>query len=169
MLSAAKNQPMSIRSVTHMEAVRALAHRIWPQAYAGILTKEQIENMLSKIYSLENLRAEMEAGHRFWLAADADLAAFASAYTDGQTLWIKKLYVLPTRQGQGIGTSLIRTIVAAFPQASELKLLVNDKNTPAQSFYEKLGFTKAGTTPVTMGDFEFCDLIFSAPAANFRQ
>ena len=141
-----------------------LARRIWPAAYAGILTDEQIANLLLRIYGEENLRREMADGHRFWAAYEnAQPVGYASAYKDDGIIWLKKLYVLPDRQGRGIGKKLIDAAVAALRPARELRLLVNGDNLPAQRFYAKTGFTCIGEMPVRMGDFAFTDRVFSKP------
>lgn len=149
----------------HIPAIAALAHRIWPSAYAGILTPLQIENLLAAIYSEANLRDEMVQGHRFWGAYDGDaMMGFASAYQAGDILWLRKLYVLPECQGQGVGKRLVAAAVAAFADATQLRLLVNEHNTAAQHFYERTGFQKMEQVPVKMGDFEFVDRVYGRAA-----
>jgi ribosomal protein S18 acetylase RimI-like enzyme len=154
---------MEIRPLaeTDLPLVAALSRRIWPVAYAGILTSAQIENILARIYSVENLKTEMADGHCFWAAYEGGEAlGFASGYRDGAAIWIKKLYVLSEAQGRGIGQSLIETVIAAFGPASEVRLLVNSGNIAAQAAYERLGFIRAATLPVTMGDYEFTDYLY---------
>jgi diamine N-acetyltransferase len=140
--------------------VAALAHVIWPVAYASILTPAQIDNLLLRIYSDENLRTEMAAGHRFWVAYDGGPAGFASAYRDADVVWLKKLYVLPARQGTGIGRALIDAAITAFAPVRDLRLYVNDHNIAAQRFYERSGFTCIGEEAVRMGDYGFTDKIY---------
>lgn len=154
---------MEIRalSAADIPLVTALAYRIWPVAYGAILSPEQIANILARIYTPDNLLAEMEAGHRFWAAYDGDTAlGFASGYRDGDAVWVKKLYVLPDMQGKGIGRAFVETIRDAFGPARELRLLVNDQNSAAQAAYERFGFRRAATIPVRMGDFAFTDYLY---------
>ena len=148
--------------------VQQLAHAIWPQAYASILLPEQVNNMLGRIYSLENLLQEVENGHRFFLAWEGfEPLGYASAYREESTVWVKKLYVLPERQGEGIGTQLMHAAVSAFPGAQHASLLVNNRNAPAMAYYERAGFTRSGELPVRMGDYEFTDYIYSRPLYDF--
>ncbi len=141
-----------------------LAYRVWPQAYADVLTPAQIANILASIYSPHNLRAEYAAGHRFWAAYDGAVAlGFASGYRDGAAVWIKKLYVLPEAQRRGVGRMLMATVVDAFAPAAEIHLLVNNGNLAAQAAYARLGFTKAAEVPVKMGDYAFTDFLFVKP------
>ena len=142
--------------------IAELAQRIWPVAYGPILSEEQISNLLGAIYNHDNLRNEMQGGHRFWLAlADGVPVGFASAYLQDHVMWLRKLYVLPKAQGCGIGKQLLHRLYAAFPEAGEARLLVNTNNRPAQQFYERMGFCAIDEVPVKMGDFSFIDLVFS--------
>lgn len=68
-----------------------------------------------------------------WGAVDDGLIGFI-AFSEG---WIEQFYVLPSRQGQGIGTALLDIAKAAFP---ELRLWTFQRNAPARRFYEKRGF-----------------------------
>ncbi len=144
--------------------ISALANAIWPLAYKDILAAEHIENMLARIYAPESLQAEMDAGHRFFLAYENNTpVAYASAYKAENTIWLKKLYVHPAHKGQGIGAALLEAVTQPHFPAAQIQLLVNKNNTPAQKFYAKNGFTQTGETPVQMGDFQFIDFIYSRP------
>ncbi len=145
--------------------IARLAHAIWPAVYQGILMPEQIANMLEKIYSPENLQQEMRDGHRFWIARqNGEAVGFVSGYRENERLiWVRKIYVLPDRQGQGTGRALIKTVINAFRPAKELRLLVNPHNLPAQRFYTRLGFTKIAEVPVRMGDWNFDDYLYALP------
>lgn len=149
-----------------MPLVSELARRIWPVVYPNILTPEQIENMLERIYSVENLLQEMAQGHRFWITYndDGQPVGYVSAYRENaDIIWIKKIYVDAARQGRGIGQRMMDVVVAAFKPARELRLLVNPHNTPAHRYYAHHGFTKIGEVPVRMGDWNFNDFLFSKP------
>lgn len=143
-----------------LHIVAGLAHAIWPTAYAGILTPAQIDNLLLRIYSLDNLESELAAGHRFWVAHNGTAAGYASAYHEGGIVWLKKLYVLPDRQGKGIGRALVDTVISAFAPVRDLRLYVNDRNIAAQRFYEKNGFVCIAEEPVRMGDYGFTDKVY---------
>ncbi len=144
--------------------VIALAYRIWPVAYGGILSAEQLENLLDRIYCPENLHDELAQGHRFWGAFEGEAAlGFASGYRKDATIWIKKLYVLPQAQGKGAGRRLMQTVIAAFSPAADVRLYVNGENRTAQAFYDRCGFANGGEVPVQMGDFRFTDYVYVKP------
>ncbi len=144
-----------------------LAHRIWPDAYKDILTPEQIRNMLDKIYNYENLEAEMKAGHQFYVGyLDIMPVAYSSAYLEDDIIWLKKLYVDAAQTGKRIGVRMMHAAVASLLPASEIRVLANAKNTPAHQFYEHMGFSKIDEVPVKMGDWDFCDCLFSMPLTD---
>ena len=146
----------------HILLIRKMALRIWPAAYRDILTHEQIQNMLAKIYSETSLANEMSQGHRFWIIYEENVpSGYISAYKQDHTIWIKKLYIDLGHQRGGLGSALLEKAIGEFSPAHEIKLLVNKNNTPAQSFYEHKGFIRSGETPVKMGDFEFIDYIYT--------
>lgn len=146
---------------TAIPCIIALAHAIWPVAYAGVLTPEQIDNMLASIYSPQNLRDEMGSGHRFFITYSGSMPiGYASAYKNEDIVWIKKIYVLPTEQGKGVGRALIMHAVDLFRPARAVRLLANPENKAAHAFYRRAGFSEAGEMPVRMGNFSFTDIIF---------
>lgn len=165
-MNVAQTKPPALSILTAAEndvaIIQSLAQRIWPVCFAGILTPEQIANMLERIYAPESLRAQMQAGHRFFLAYhDAEAVGYASAYKEDGHIWLKKLYVLPSLRGQGIGTALSNAAIATFQPANDVRLLVNRGNIAACRYYERAGFTRIDEIPVMMGDFPFIDYLYS--------
>ena len=63
-----------------------------------------------------------------------------------KTVMLHQLYVRPDCQGQGIGASLLEEVLAAFPDATVLRLEVEAANVKAVGFYEAKGFEKIGET-----------------------
>ncbi len=156
------NVTIRAATATDFPLVIALANRIWPVAYGGNLSPQQLENLLTRIYCGENLQKEVLEGHRFWTAFAGDTAVgFASGYRKDTTIWIKKLYVLPEAQGKGVGRALMQTVIDAFTPAHTVRLFVNSENRSAQAFYERCGFAKEGPVLVQMGDFTFTDYVYA--------
>ena len=142
-------------------AINALAHRIWPVCYEGILTDEQIANMLGAIYDIKALEAQMAEGQEFWLLEVSGKACgYASVIPGKDEILLKKLYLAPDLQGKGLGRTMCEHIIAEYPFAKHVCLYVNKDNLNAQRFYERIGFYKSGSERVRMGDFEFTDFIY---------
>ena len=78
-------------------------------------------------------RTQIFAQCDVWGGIGAGLIGFI-AFRRG---WIDQFYVLPARQGQGVGDALLNIAKDAF---SELQLWTFQRNAPARRFYEKRGF-----------------------------
>lgn len=150
-----------------LDRVRALARRIWPECFAGILPADIISPMVEAIYAPDELRADIDRrGHIYWLVqVDGEDAGYCSAYREGERLWIKKLYLLDRCRGLGLGKRLIATARQAFPGAASLALYVNEGNAPAIAFYKSQGFTIDRLVPIPMGGFDMHDYIMVRPLA----
>src|SRR5580692_9960294 len=87
-----------------------LAQQIWPDTYGGIVPPEQLKYMLKLIYSPRSLRRQMvDERHQFLIVEQTDEPiGFASWSVTGDPGIFKlhKLYVLPGRQGKGLGRTL---------------------------------------------------------------
>ena len=123
--------------------LRELCLKVWPQTYASILSEEQIDYMLDKMYSPASLRNQMDAGSQFIVVYDEDEPVGFAAYFEKAPSVFKldKIYVLLSQQGKGTGRFMIDHIVDEIRQrgARALQLQVNRHN-KAKNFYEKLGF-----------------------------
>lgn len=158
----AKATAFSIEPTQDYATVRDLAHRIWPVSYTHFLTPAQIDNMLVRIYDLDALRAEAAQGHQFFLAyAEGEPVGYASSYHEGEIAWLKKLYLLPSYRGTGVGAQLLTRALNHFAKTTEHRLLVNPENQGARKFYERMGFVVVGEKEVAMGDQRFTDVIYA--------
>lgn len=147
---------ITIRKATKddIAIIHDLAWRIFPHTYREILTAEQTEYMMEWMYSEANLQDQMEHGHRYLLAYDgAEPVGYVSVEQEEEDLFhLQKIYVLPERQGTGLGQMLFRAAVALIkeqhPGPCSMELNVNRHNR-AVSFYEHMGMHKARS-----GDFD---------------
>jgi ribosomal protein S18 acetylase RimI-like enzyme len=72
------------------------------------------------------------------------------AETQAGEMYIDCLAVSPNNQGNGVGTTLLRYIVAYYHQQQNktLGLLVDKENPRAKRLYESLGFKVVGEKPL---------------------
>jgi diamine N-acetyltransferase len=150
-----------------LSRVQALARRIWPECFAYLQPQVDVSRMVEEIYHLDTLRDDMRArSHQYWVVqVDGEDAGYASAYRDGDRLWIKKLYLLESSRGLGLGKRLIDTALAAFAGVAATSLYVNDGNLPAIAFYRSQGFEIESSGPVRMGPFQFRDHVMTRTRA----
>ena len=144
-------------SVGHLPAIAAIAEVIWRQHYPGIISPEQIEYMLERMYALPLLRDELTRQGICYdrLLVDSHLSGFASYGPAGDTAMVKlhKLYVLPEMHGRGLGSRLLQhcEIAAKGMGARRLSLTVNKRNIRAIAAYRRNGFDVADEIVTDIG------------------
>ena len=127
--------------------IRNLAEVIWPEAYADILSEEQLHYMLHLIYSEAALKTQMINGHKFIFVLKDDIEiGFASfsqkSENEPHVFRLHKIYVLPRQHAQGAGSFMLNYIYKESIKAGANRLELNvNKYNIAKSFYEKKGFT----------------------------
>ncbi|MGN6368080.1 MAG: GNAT family N-acetyltransferase [Phycisphaerae bacterium] len=164
---------IEIRSAAFEELplVRNLAYEIWPVCYREMISAGQIDYMLTRMYSLQQLRADLAAGIAFdLLLEDAVAIGFASygpADAPGECK-MHKLYLQPSRHGLGLGSLLLQHVIARAKQAgfSTLTLNVNKRNAAAIKVYRRNGFVTREEVVVDIGGrFVMDDYIMALPLA----
>jgi len=159
---------LTFREITleGLPAVKAMTEETWHYSFARMLPREQIEYMLSGLYSLERMREELKGGkvsYRFILYGEkrVGFCAFGPTSTQGE-LRIHKLYILPGYQKCGYGSLSLRRIEELSKErgGSSLSLLVNKKNAGAIALYRKHGFVVCGSPCTDIGGgFEMDDYL----------
>lgn len=94
----------TIRKATTADCalIQKLAQQIFPVTYKDILTPEQTDYMMEWMYSLDNIRKQMEEeGHVYFLAyEECEAAGYVSVQQQGEDLFhLQKIYVLPLLPG----------------------------------------------------------------------
>lgn len=173
--SEASPENIKISSTTAPTVIRNLALATWYPTYHEILATEQIEYMLSQVYSLEALQEQMTQGQTFLLLTDQDVPAAFAAYScldAGSHLYkLYKLYIHPEFQKKGYGKRLLQEVTNRVQQAGGLELELNvHRQNPAFHFYVKHGFRIHKIVDLPFGPFTLNDyilrLIVPKPADN---
>ena len=152
--------------------VQTMARAIWRAHYPGIISAEQVEYMLDRMYAAAVIDREMKAGTCWELIRDGEEAVGFLSYSYDQSaarLKLHKLYVLVERHGQGLGRAGLTRVmeVAAALGADEVSLYVNKENQKAIRAYERAGFTVAeSVTSEIGGGFVMDDYRMTAPCAR---
>jgi diamine N-acetyltransferase len=137
--------------------IQDLSGRIWREHYPGIITREQIDYMLGKMYASDVIRDEIiSKGHRYVIvsAGTRPIGFIAYRHEDKtRAVLISKLYLLPSFHGQGIGRKMLGHVKdnALKTGAQTLYLFVNKNNGKAIAAYERFGFVKAGAVVSDIG------------------
>ena len=143
------NENVILRPVSKEEYVdvRKLAETIWPVCYKDILSVEQIRYMMDLMYSEEVISQEVSDGIQYrFVEVDGNIAgylAWGAWQAVPRTAKLHKLYLLPEKQGQGIGSSAVALVKQLLKKAGvrRLRLNVNLLNNNAIKCYSRNGFT----------------------------
>lgn len=138
--------------------IQYIVDETWPVAYGDILSKEQLDYMIAWLYSLEKLNADVENGHRYYLAKDAHdtplgFIGIEHRYGGENASKLHKIYILPQFQGKGIGEKLLQKAegLARDKGSDVLSLNVNRMN-KARYFYERYGFSVVKSEDIDIGN-----------------
>lgn len=124
----------------------ALARRIWLEHYTPIIGKAQVEYMLEKYQSAEQILKDIETDEfRYFIAYDEGIqVAYCAIKPDYKSggLFLSKLYVNQTRRGRGISKMMLdrAKTVAKLNNLDHIWLTVNKHNSKSVEIYKKLGF-----------------------------
>jgi|CXWJ01.1.fsa_nt_gi ribosomal protein S18 acetylase RimI-like enzyme len=148
-------------TVADINEISTLANKIWWHHYITIISKEQIEFMLDKMYSPESLAEQIQKAHSFFVALfDNTIIGYMSVYKkEEQDFFLDKLYVDNTLQRKNVGGDLMNEAYKIVGNGN-LRLQVNRKNFKAINFYFKEGFRIETVEDFDIGNnFEMNDFI----------
>jgi len=126
-----------------IESIQRLAKSIWNAHYPGIITQEQIDYMLNKMYSTNAIQEQLNAGQQFYLVQlQAAAIGFVSiSITKDKVALLHKFYLAATAQRKGIGEKTFAHLTRLLPDVNQMELTVNRQNYKSINFYFKLGFS----------------------------
>jgi ribosomal protein S18 acetylase RimI-like enzyme len=124
-----------------------LARTIWPQVFLTIITREQMELMLARMYDPATIRGEMGKGVVWKVVEELALPIgyLSCSKVSPTECKLHKIYVLPEKHGRGIGKLCLAEAerFAREQGATTLFLNVNRANDRALRAYRAYGFREA--------------------------
>lgn len=149
---------MWLRTATKndIESIRELLFATWHELYDNLISSEAVDKIIGKWQSVDHFKKCLtRPSSEFIVADDGDeLQGAAYALQGGvkgfpETVLIQQLMVRPKYQGQGIGKRLLIEVEESFPNARKCRVIILEKSTDAQKFYESQGYKKIGVpTPI---------------------
>ena len=136
--------------------LQRLAAEIWRAHYPAIISIEQIDYMLARMYAADVIARELRTGVVWELIRqDGEAVGFLSYGQEpaAGVLKLHKLYLQVGRHGQGLGQAALAYVkdVAAERGAREISLCVNKNNHKAIRAYQRAGFTIAESLVTAIG------------------
>jgi len=130
-----------------IETVQQLANEIWHEHYSKIISREQIDYMLSIFHSTDRILSETAEGC-IWrlLWEDSHPVGYLMLKPEATRMYLSKIYLKKEFRGKGLGKLMMDFIKAQVVnnKMSIIYLNVNKSNTDTIRFYENNGFMKTG-------------------------
>jgi len=155
--------------VDDAELLHDLARQTFPLACPEDTTDEAIASFIAQHLSVESFREYLNDSARSILLGEVDGVPagyvlicteeptdpdVVAALTARPTLELSKCYVLAGFHGAGVASALVEHVVlwARSNGFAGVWLGVNQQNTRANRFYDKMGFRRAGIKKFLVGD-----------------
>lgn len=140
---------LAIRPATDddLEALRVLLRETWHATYDDIYGPEDVERLTSDWHSIEAMEQRLSRPNSCFLVGEVagEIAGMAfAAVEEPRIVFLHQLYVLPERQGEGIGSALLHAVESGFTDADRIRIDVEAANRAAIGFYERHGFVTEG-------------------------
>jgi len=155
--------------------LKHISKQTFVATYAQYNTDENMRNYIATEFSDGKLLADINnpfADFYFAMEANEPVGYIKINYAPSQTdlndamsLELERIYVVKEHQGKKIGQFLLDAAlgIAVENNLDYLWLGVWDKNTNAQKFYAKNGFTSFGTHDFMLGDDRQKDILLKLP------
>ena len=135
--------------------IRALARRIWDEAYGEILSKEQVDYMLQMMYSENVITKELLSGIVWDLivAKDKPCGYLSYALAEDNSVKLSKIYIEKDFRRTSIASDSLSRVkqYAARNGKDYVFLTVNKNNKIAIQAYEKNGFAITDSVVTDIG------------------
>lgn len=136
--------------------LQSLAHAIWHEAYADMISSEQIAYMLDLMYADHVIADEIRSG-TVWeiIERNGNACGFVSfGLADNNAVKLSKIYIHQNVRGSGIAEIALRRVIAYAQEnkRAAVYLTVNKQNNRAIRAYEKSGFVIADSAVFDIGN-----------------
>lgn len=126
-----------------LDGVLDVGRETWNATYVPLAGEAYVRKVLALWWTADGMLAAI-AERRVWVAEiDGQIVGMAMYGTNDRTVDIWKLYVRPDFQGQGIGTSLLNSVLDATRHSTDSVVLAYmDGNEGTRAFYDRRGFVE---------------------------
>jgi len=149
------------------DAIAALADEIWHEHFTPIIGSEQVDYMLAKYQSADQIRTDINKnGYTYFTAfpvKDPDndkLIGYCGVAPGENYMLLSKLYVHRNFRGKGIARSFLNEAAALCRweyEFDKIRLAVNKQNYSVIKIYQKMGFNVVDSVKTDIGGGFFMD------------
>lgn len=127
--------------------IQDLARRSWENAYAEILSKEQMKYMLSEMYSETEITSHLQnSDYHYYLILDEandsyeGFIGYQHNY-EPKTTKLHRIYLVPESKGKGMGKGALLFLNGKVSENDNNRIILNvNKYNEARKFYESQGY-----------------------------
>lgn len=128
--------------------IQNLARRSWEDAYAEILSGEQMEYMLSEMYSETEITSHLQnPDYQYYLIQDENnnsyegFIGYELNYEENTTK-LHRIYLVPESKGKGFGKGTLQFLNEKVFENGNRRIILNvNKYNAARNFYESQGYS----------------------------
>lgn len=127
--------------------IQELAQRSWENAYAEILSEEQMQYMLSEMYSESEIASHLQnVDYHYYLIEDEHNSSFEGfiGYElnyEEKTTKLHRIYLVPESKGKGFGRKALQFLNDQVSKSGNERIILNvNKHNAARKFYEAQGY-----------------------------
>lgn len=143
------------------EAISILAGEIWREHYTPIIGAEQVEYMLTKFQSAEQIASDInENGYVYFTAkceendSNEEIIGYCAVIPREDCLFLSKMYVKREYRGIGIARRFmneVHSLCRAEYGFSKIRLTVNKHNSRSIAAYKRMGFETVDSVITEIG------------------
>jgi GNAT superfamily N-acetyltransferase len=144
-------------AVEDVDLVKQVLSETWVDTYAGHLSRSTIEQVTTRWHAPSVLRSQIEKpGDYFAVAKHAGtiIGLITVVALNRDELHLSRLYVRPAYQGKGVGTRLLDAAIACYPDATLLRLEVEQHNAKGHAYWRSRMFVDIGAKMEQIGTDE---------------
>lgn len=140
----------------NIHLVQPLANDIWNECYKDLLSQDQINYMIDKMYNNDKINEGIANGDVWEILKIDNVPSGYLHYLvdDNNTVFLSKIYLKESNQTKGIGQLMLNRVVeyATSKGVKAVHLTVNKNNAKAIRFYEKNGFKNMESKTFDIGN-----------------
>jgi len=156
---------IKVTRVCDIQKLSVLASVIWHEAFANILSQNQIDYMIEKFQSFGAIKTAIDNdGYEYFFISDeTGITGYTGIQQKDDKLFLSKLYIVKENRGRKIASEafLFLEELARKRNLKSIWLTVNRNNTHAIEVYKSKGFSIIRTQVTDIGNgFVMDDYIF---------
>ena len=135
-------------TVEDVEPLKQVLSETWVATYADHLSRSTIEQVTTHWHDPGLLRSQIEKpGDYFAVAKDHGtiIGLITVVVLNRDELYLSRLYIRPAYQGKGVGSRLLNAAIALYPDATVIRLEVEQDNAKGRAYWRSQKFVDIGT------------------------